>query len=157
MGIVLFSATTLFDGLQGVMGWLGTSGQPSTGPRTASTSEAVDHPAAPRVWHRPRRAPLRPQAQYGQTGGAVARVGGALPNTLPNMRSLGLHAGMVVDKGRPARAARPLRVVRVLDAVASQSSSAGRMVISGRMADVCAELDRLAALEAAASPVMSLQ
>jgi hypothetical protein len=27
---------------------------------------------------------------------------------------------------------------------------AGRMVISGRMADVCAELERLAALEAAA-------
>ena len=153
MGIVLFSATTLFGGLQGVIGWLGTSGQPSTGPRTASTSEAVDHPAAPRVWHRPRRAPLRPQAQYGQTGVAVARAGSALPNTLPR----GLHAGMAVDKGRPARAARPLRVVRVLDAVASQSSSAGRMVISGRMADVCAELDRLAALEAATSPVMSLQ
>jgi hypothetical protein len=27
--------------------------------------------------------------------------------------------------------------------------TAGRMVISGRMADVCAELDRLVALEAA--------
>jgi hypothetical protein len=43
---------------------------------------------------------------------------------------------------------RPLRVVRVLEA--SASPSAGRMVISGRMADVCAELERLAALEAAA-------
>ena len=30
---------------------------------------------------------------------------------------------------------------------------AGRMVISGRMADVCAELDRLAALEAAQARV----
>jgi hypothetical protein len=30
------------------------------------------------------------------------------------------------------------------------SQQAGRMVISGRMADVCAELDRLAALEARA-------
>ena len=38
---------------------------------------------------------------------------------------------------RPAR--RPLRVVH---------SAQGRMVISGRLADVCAELDRLAALEA---------
>jgi hypothetical protein len=45
---------------------------------------------------------------------------------------------------------RPLRVVRVLEASASPSASAGRMVISGRMADVCAELDRLAALETAA-------
>ena len=44
---------------------------------------------------------------------------------------------------------RPLRVVRMLDAPASRSSS-GRMVISGRMADVCAELDRLAALEESA-------
>ena len=41
---------------------------------------------------------------------------------------------------------RPLRVVRVVEAC-SAPSSAGRMVISGRMADVCAELDRLAALE----------
>lgn len=39
---------------------------------------------------------------------------------------------------------RPLRVVRVLDGGAASS----RLVISGRMADVCAELDRLAAQEA---------
>lgn len=45
---------------------------------------------------------------------------------------------------------RPLRVVRVLEACQGPSG-AGRMVISGRMADVCAELDRLAELEAAAS------
>jgi hypothetical protein len=42
---------------------------------------------------------------------------------------------------------KPLRVVRVLEPSASRST-AGRMVISGRLADVCAELDRLAALEA---------
>jgi hypothetical protein len=36
----------------------------------------------------------------------------------------------------------PLRVIRVKDA---NPQMAGRMVISGRMADVCAELDRLAA------------
>jgi hypothetical protein len=47
------------------------------------------------------------------------------------------------------RAGRPLRVVRVMDASLA-AAGAGRMVISGRMADVCAELDRLAALEAAA-------
>ncbi len=43
---------------------------------------------------------------------------------------------------------RPLRVVRVMEAGQSRSL-VGRMVISGRMADVCAELDRLAACEAA--------
>ena len=47
-----------------------------------------------------------------------------------------------------AAPARPLRVVRVID---GQSKDRNRMVISGRMADVCAELDRLAALEAAES------
>jgi hypothetical protein len=53
--------------------------------------------------------------------------------------------------GRPRMAqppARPLRVVRVLEPSAPRQV-AGRMVISGRLADVCAELDRLAALEAA--------
>lgn len=40
----------------------------------------------------------------------------------------------------------PLRVARVMD-TQHPRSSAGRMVISGRMADVCAELDRLVELE----------
>jgi hypothetical protein len=40
----------------------------------------------------------------------------------------------------------PLRVARVMDAQQTRHQ-AGRMVISGRMADVCAELDRLAELE----------
>ena len=45
---------------------------------------------------------------------------------------------------------RPLRVVRVLEA-GQPRSHVGRMVISGCMADVCAELDRLVAREAALS------
>ena len=49
---------------------------------------------------------------------------------------------------RPCEKARqPLRVVRVVER-AGAPAGAGRMFISGRMADVCAELDRLAALEA---------
>lgn len=52
---------------------------------------------------------------------------------------------------RPQRPVRPIvRVVRVVEG-AQRPTEAGRMVISGRMADVCAELDRLAALEAAAN------
>ena len=43
---------------------------------------------------------------------------------------------------------RPLRVIRVVDGPQGERRSTNRMVISGRMADVCAELDRLAALEA---------
>jgi hypothetical protein len=45
-----------------------------------------------------------------------------------------------------AKAPRPLRVARVLEGT-HQRLSAGRMVISGRMDDVCAELDRLVELE----------
>ena len=47
----------------------------------------------------------------------------------------------------PAPRTTPLRVVRVVEPSAPRAV-AGRMVISGRLADVCAELDRLAALEA---------
>lgn len=55
-----------------------------------------------------------------------------------------------VSRPLPAACAspvRPLRVVRVIDRQATGSHT-GRVVISGRMSDVCAELDRLAALEA---------
>ena len=66
------------------------------------------------------------------------------PRPLSQTRPLAAHAPTARSCVR-----RPLRVVRVMEAC-QVSSGAGRMVISGRMADVCAELDRLAELEAAA-------
>ena len=48
------------------------------------------------------------------------------------------HVAVATVRVMPRPARRPLRVVH---------SAQGRMVISGRLADVCAELDRLAALE----------
>ena len=45
----------------------------------------------------------------------------------------------------PPSVRKPLRVVRILEA-GQAPTHVGRMTISGRMADVCAELDRLAAL-----------
>jgi hypothetical protein len=50
---------------------------------------------------------------------------------------------------RPVARRRPLRVVHVAD-TSQHGARPGRLVISGRMADVCAELERLAAMEAAA-------
>jgi len=44
----------------------------------------------------------------------------------------------------PAHSRRQVRVLRVMDA-AIPASSAGRMVISGRLSEVCAELERLSA------------
>ena len=48
---------------------------------------------------------------------------------------------------RPTHPQRPLRVLRVAEEQRPPRHAAGRMVISGRMADVCAELDRLIELE----------
>ena len=53
------------------------------------------------------------------------------------------RAAVNLVTARPsAQLAPALRVVRVMD-TKQPRASAGRMVISGRMADVCAELDRL--------------
>ncbi|NMM13055.1 MAG: hypothetical protein HHJ17_05855 [Rhodoferax sp.] len=59
-----------------------------------------------------------------------------------------LHARDALQNFSRISVHRPLRIVRILDAD-QPPSQVGRMVISGRMADVCAELDRLAAREAA--------
>ena len=60
----------------------------------------------------------------------------------------------VIEPAQPVRAAAakrpPLRVVRVLEP-GQAPAHVGRLMISGRMADVCAELDRMAAREAAMS------
>lgn len=58
------------------------------------------------------------------------------------------HNAPIGINGRPAHAShqRALRVMRIAEQ-GDAPSCAGRMVISGRMADVCAELDRLVALE----------
>jgi hypothetical protein len=56
---------------------------------------------------------------------------------------------MTASRHGPSTSATPaLRVLRVTESD-QRVKGAGRMVISGRMADVCAELDRLAAQEAA--------
>ena len=47
-----------------------------------------------------------------------------------------------------SRANPPLRVIRVMES-GQAAAHGGRMMISGRMADVCAELDRMAEREAA--------
>jgi hypothetical protein len=84
-----------------------------------------------------------------------AMMGGNAGSAAPGRASTCLH--MAEGRGHvawpathPTVSARRLRVLRVVDA-GHAPSTAGRMVISGRMADVCAELERLAALETAAA------
>lgn len=76
---------------------------------------------------------------------------------LPKREALGFTPKLVAAndymtraKGQNSVVHMPLRVVRVVESGQARTS-VGRMVISGRMADVCAELDRLAACEAALS------
>ncbi|RYF76444.1 MAG: hypothetical protein EOO29_22730 [Comamonadaceae bacterium] len=61
-------------------------------------------------------------------------------------------AGASPESRPAARPVRPLRVVRVAET--GQPRAGVRVVLSGRMEDVCAELDRLAALEAAQGPAI---
>jgi hypothetical protein len=60
----------------------------------------------------------------------------------------GAKANVLPTRPHVASSTPALRVLRVTESD-QRVKGAGRMVISGRMADVCAELDRLAALEAA--------
>jgi hypothetical protein len=81
------------------------------------------------AWFAPRPAP-------------VASTPARAPARLPAR----VAARAPLASAAPRRAPQALRVVRVLEPSASRAV-AGRMVISGRLADVCAELDRLAAQE----------
>lgn len=81
-----------------------------------------------------------------------ALLSGLGPRPTPAVpRSAGTGSVVQMPLQRPAVRATPLRVVRVVEPSAPRAV-AGRMVISGRLADVCAELDRLAALEARGEP-----
>ena len=89
----------------------------------------------------------------GWLGRRPHRARGAKPArpTIHSAQSARTCAPRSAPTARPCeKTRRPLRVVRVLEAGCG-AASAGRMFMSGRMADVCAELDRLAALEAAAT------
>ena len=68
-------------------------------------------------------------------------------NTTYSIADSAIHASLKPQINPASAACRPLRVVRVQEA-GQAPAQVGRMTISGRMADVCAELDRLAAREA---------
>jgi hypothetical protein len=88
-------------------------------------------------WFAPAMRQSRP------TSSSMRRRAGDM--ALPSLSVTAHHAR---TEGRNLHATpthRPLRIVRILE-VGQAPANVGRMVISGRMADVCAELDRLAAL-----------
>lgn len=101
--------------------------------------------AEPRTWA-PLQSLLRwlapAVAPLGQTASQPCSASPARMDTLPAcQRRLNRSETALAQR-------RPLRIVRIMEA-GQAPAQVGRMVISGRLADVCAELDRLAACEAA--------
>ena len=86
------------------------------------------------------------------TAGAQPTPSPRAARALRMVRPTGMRAPVSARPVSSIRTPRPstLRVLSVSDA-AHTPGDVGRMRISGRMADVCAELDRLAAREAAAT------
>lgn len=98
-------------------------------------------------------APLQGLARWWAKGRAPAqRAATRTPTSTPAFATKTIAACAIntVASGQKHTAHRPLRIVRVLEAGQARTH-VGRMVISGCMADVCAELDRLAARESALS------
>ena len=93
-----------------------------------------------------------PQTHY-FTGRHHAQAGTPHPRpvTLPEAHRNALQVPMAQALAEARRARPPVRVLRVVEA-GETSAHGGRMVISGRMADVCAELDRMVAREAVLRP-----
>ena len=92
---------------------------------------------APRAWHDPIPSTGRPKIA-GQSQASSER---AAMQQRPGERVRGARSELSMGN------CRTLRVVRVLE-LGEAPAHCGRMVISGSMADVCAEIDRLAAREA---------
>lgn len=81
-------------------------------------------------------------ARHGHPDSRAPRSTESSPEAVPSLAEATAAA--------PVARVRPLRVWRVVDGSA-HAGAAGRLVMSGRLADVCAELDRLAALETMAA------
>ncbi len=109
--------------------------------------------AAGALHRRPAAQPASPPASHAAPHAAPNQAAHIAHQWLSRLTRLARHAARPATEPGPQRnfGTRPLRVLRVVEPHQS-SGAAGRMVISGRMADVCAELDRLAAAEAAATP-----
>jgi hypothetical protein len=88
--------------------------------------------------------PGQPLQAVGRPVAATPWVGAPDQADVFNLRS---QVHLTQSASSATRSIGPVRVLQVVESGQSPSQS-GRLRISGRMADVCAELDRLAAREA---------
>lgn len=91
--------------------------------------------------------------RFGTASSQQAHTGFLLANRPRELASIPATESAHCAKARNGARARnsanmPLRVVRVMEA-GQAVAHGGRMMISGRMADVCAELDRMVERESA--------
>ena len=89
-------------------------------------------------------APTKHAVRPSGSSSNVVRPNSASVSTIPTNFKTNFTTNSPAASLSHQRALRVMRIAEQGDA----PSCAGRMVISGRMADVCAELDRLVALEA---------
>ena len=133
MGIAMLTLSHMFNGLQRLS-------------RSLNSSERTDlNRAGPRALAR-----TRPLASLQTTRMPSVLSSPQKTPATPRHRPTGINPrlGLALTRHTPASPRLPLRVLRITDSHA-QPGTLGRLVISGRMVDVCAELDRLAALESA--------
>ena len=134
MNIALFAVPGLLAPLQDLYRWFTSNALPAIGTAQPSTLRQNEIATTSIASH---------ARQTGATGQNSLRIQTLKPSpalfTLPTLSTL---STLSTPPALPI-----LRVVRVLEA-GQAPANVGRMVISGRMADVCAELDRLAAREA---------
>jgi hypothetical protein len=143
MGIAIFTAARA---VQAVPAWFELhwpQRQRAAATTARATASGTGGPIAAGV----RGHPLRTQRLPHPAGHGVVQLTRRLLGRLAGTARRGDR--MPAERGPHwAGQAKPLRVLRVIEPHQARNA-AGRMVISGRMADVCAELDRLAAAEAA--------
>ena len=128
MNIALFAVPGLLAPLQDLFRWFTSNALPAIGTAQPTTLRQNEIATTSIALH---------SRQTGATGQNSLRI-----QTLKPSPALSTLSTLSTPSARPI-----LRVVRVLEA-GQAPANVGRMVISGRMADVCAELDRLAAREA---------
>ena len=79
---------------------------------------------------------------------AVCQAAACRPNNPFSIAKKPIRTGLPAIKAPNKSKPQTLRIERIVES-GQRANQAGRMVISGRLADVCAELDRLVAREAA--------
>ena len=151
----MFAVPGILAPLQGLFRWFAAAGLPSRSAVPPAKTDAIKADAIKSI------ATYAYQTRARGINGLKNRVTrtGTVTLRAQSARSAASAAsGALAASPRPAAslasvatlvpASPVLRVMRVLEA-GQAPASVGRMVISGRMADVCAELDRLAARETA--------